>query len=241
MSEHVEPQNEVSVSQDMGLVKRIIGVFLSPSATFAAVRQRPNWLVPAIIIVLISLGQVHLMKPVIQKEQQTRIIEKMEEKGVPQEQIDNTLEKSMKAMNYTIYPTVVIVTFINFLIGAAIWFFVGRTILGADVKYAQMLGVNVYRYFITTLGGLIKLPIILAKQTLNVHFSLATFLPDAQKETFLYKFLAQVEVFNIWSIAVLCIGIAVVTRTDVKKIWPWVVILFVLWYVVSIGVGSLVG
>jgi len=239
MNEHLESQQADIPSQDMGLIRRIIGVFLSPSTTFAAVRERPAWVTPSIILLVIVLGMTVLMKPVIQKEQMVKAVQKMEERGLSQEQIDQAISKSQKVMNYTMYPAAVIFTFLNFLIGAAIWLFVVKTILGADAKYSQMIGVNVYRYFIPILGGAVKLPIILAKQTLNVHFSAAIFLSDAMKETFIYKLLAQVEVFNIWSIAVLCIGIAVVAKVDVKRVWPWVVLIYVLWYVVSIGLGTM--
>ena len=86
-----------------------------------------------------------------------------------------------------------------------------------------------------------KLPIMLSQQTINVHFSLATFLSDSAQETFLYKFLSKIELFNIWFIAVLCIGIAVMINKDAKKIWPIVAGLYLVWYLGSSAVGGFFG
>ena len=131
-----------------------------------------------------------------------------------QEQIDTAIERSQKVMGVMIYVGPVLFTFLMLAIGALIWMFVSNVILGGQTTFSQLLAVNVYRTFIVLLGSLIKLPIMLSQKTLNVHFSVAAFLPDASKDTLMYKLLAQLEVFNIWSIALLCIGIAIVGNHD---------------------------
>ncbi len=226
---------------EMGLIKRIIGIFTSPGQTFEAVRTKPNWLVPAIVLVVIGLAIMTVIRPVIQKEQMTKQQEMMEKRGMSQDQIDEAIEKGQKIGGIAMYPSAIIFSFLSFVVGAAVWLFLSNTILGGQAKFVQMLAVNVYREFVGTVGFLIKTPIILSKQTMNVHFSIATFLPEASKESFLYKLLAQVELFNIWSIAVLSIGIAVVGRFKVNSVWPWVAIIYLLWYAASSALGGLFG
>ncbi|NOY60499.1 MAG: hypothetical protein GXO75_16435 [Calditrichaeota bacterium] len=228
-------------SPQMGLLSRIVGVFTSPGKTAEAIGAKPNWLVPAIIIILLMLLFTYLAKPVIMQETMTRVQQMMESKGVAQDQIDTMLNRIQTSMGIRMFAGVTVTTALGIFIWAAIWLFISNIVLGAQASYAQMLGINVYRYFITTIGLLIKLPIMLSKQTMNVHFSLATFLPDDQKTTFLYKILMQVELFNIWTIVVLSIGIAVVSKLDTKKVWPWVVLVYVVWYVAQAALGSMFG
>ena len=127
------------------------------------------------------------------------------------------------------------------MILAAVWLFVSNVLLGGSSRYAQLLGVVVYAGFIGLLGFLIKLPIMLSQGTMNVHFSLATLMSDASKETFLYKLLANVELFNLWTIAVTSIGIALVAGLKTKKVWPWVALITVLYWVVAAAVGGAFG
>jgi len=230
-----------TASPDMNVIKRIIGVFTSPRLTFEAVRERPGWVVPLIILVLIGLAMLALMGPVIMKEQMGRQVEMMQDRGMSQNQIDQAMERGAKIGNIMMYVFGVIGPVVAFLISAAVWLFVCNVLLGGAAKYAQMLGVVVYQAFIATLGGLIKLPIILSRETLNVHFSLATFMSESGKETFIYKLLSKVELFNVWGIIVLCIGIAVIGRHDIKKVWPPVVGIFVLWYLATSAFGGMFG
>ena len=230
---------ETASNENIGFAKRLVGVFLSPTTTFNAVKKQPNWVVPLIVLLVISLAMTIALNPVIISEQTTKTIEKLEERGMNQEQIDEAVQKSQQFMNVSIYAFAVVGTFVVLLIGSLIWLFVSNTIMGGENKFAQLMGVNVYRYFIPTLGGIIKLPIMLSQKTLNVHFSLAAFMADASKDTFLYKMLMQVEVFNVWSIVVLCLGIAAVGNHNVKKVWPWVVGIYLAWYLITSGLSGL--
>lgn len=226
---------------DLSLLQRIINVFVNPSTTFKAVKVRPSWLVPVLIILALTLMMTILLKPVILKEQYTRAVEKLEERGMNQEQIDMALEQNGKIMKYAFFPAAIIGVLISLLLSAAVWLFVSNTLLGGTSQYGQMLEISAYTSLITSLGGFVKLPIMLQKETINVHFSLATLMSDGAKNSFLYKFLVNTDLFNVWSIAVLCIAIAIVSGLKVKKVWPIVVILLLVWYIGTATLGKLFG
>lgn len=226
-------------SSESGPLSRIIGVFTSPKLTFESIGRRPDWLIPFIIIVLLSGALTFFMQPIITTEAIQKQQEKMEERGMSADQIDAAVEQTTKVMKFTVLPSAIVVTALNFIIGALIWLFVGNILLGGAAKFKHLFAVNVYRSLITMLGGLIKLPIILSKETLNVHFSLATFMSDELRETFLYKVLVQTDIFNIWSIAVLCIGLAAIYNFKVKKVWPVVVLIYAGFYLASSAISGL--
>lgn len=221
------------------LFSRIINVFFAPTATFKAVKIKPAWLVPAIIYAVLAVAMAHLIKPVAMDVQKEKTIEQLMNRGMDQEQAEELATKNLGIGQKLMYPMTLIGTFIAFFVLAGVWLFISNIVLGGQAKYAQLLGVVVYKSFIDLLGGYIKVPIILSKQSIDVHFSIAMFLQKS--EGFLYKFLSKIEVFNIWGIAVLCIGIAVMSNREVKRVVPWVVGVYVLYYIVSISVGSLVG
>jgi len=228
-------------TQDLSVLQRIITVFVAPTATFKAVRNRPKWLAPFLIILVLTLGITHFLKPVAQEVQREAVIEQLEKQGMSDSEIDSQLENMQSMMKIWMYPSALLATAFMLFAGALIWLFVSNTIIGSDVNFGQMMGVNCYRYLILILGSLIKLPIMLSQNTINVHFSLATFMSDEAQNTFIYKFLSNIELFNIWSIAVLCIGIAVVSRVKVEKVWPWAVLLFLIYYAGAAGIGTAFG
>ncbi len=235
-------ENALSLqSQDLNVLQRIINVFVAPAATFKAVRLRPKWLTPFLIILVLTLGITHFLKPVAQQVQRKAMIEQLEKQGMSESQIDSQVENLQSMMKIWMYPSALLATAFMLFAGALIWLFISNTIIGSDVNFGQMMGVNCYRYLILLLGSLIKLPIMLSQNTINVHFSLATFMSDEAQNTFIYKFLSNVELFNIWSIAVLCIGLAVVARVKVDKIWPWAALLFLIYYAGAAGIGTAFG
>ncbi|RLD12292.1 hypothetical protein DRI50_09270 [candidate division KSB1 bacterium] len=225
----------------MNLIARIINVFVAPSKTFQAVSHKPKWAWPLIISLLLTFAAMWVLTPVVITDSKSTMEEKMLERGMSQDQVDNAVAQAAKYQKYSIAPTTFVAGLIMTFILAGIWLFVGNTVLGGSAKFAQMMGVIVYSGFIGLLGLLIKMPIMLSQQTMNVHFSLATFMADASKDTFLYKLLANVEIFNIWTIAVYAIGIAIVAKLKVKSVWPWVLILTVLYWAAAAGLGSAFG
>lgn len=225
---------------NMGFLQRIVNVFMAPSKAFKAARQNPRWVAPAIVVLLLSAGMTWYITPAIQKEQRERMITQLEKRNMDQEQIDTALERLDKPwMKYMMLGSALVGGLLVILVMGGIWMLVAKSVLGGDTRYPQMLEVVSLSSIIPTLGMLLKAPIIRFKETMNVHFSLATFMPDASRESLLYKFLMNTDIFNLWFIAVLCIGIAVVSGLKVQKVWPVVAGLLVVWYLASAAIGGL--
>ena len=226
---------------DMGLINRIVGIFLWPEKANRAIAARPRWVVPAVLLIILFLAFSYFVRPVAVEELSSRLPIVLEEKGVPSERIDQIIENIEQTPSWKSLINPLVGTLFGFFVWPLIWLFISNVVLGAEAKYGALLGVNVYRYFIPALGNFIKLPIMLSQRTLNVHFSIATFLPEEQRFTFLYRFLMQVDVFNIWSIAVLSIGIAVISKKSANSVWPWVGLSYALWWIVLAGLMGLSG
>ena len=225
---------------NMGLLQRIINVFAAPSKSFAAVRENPRWIAPTVLVLLLSLIMTIYIARAIQKEQHEKMVTQMEDRGLDQEQIDSAIERiNSPVMKYVMYGSALIGGLAVILVMGGVWLFVARTLLGGTTTYKHMLEVVSLSMLIPSVGMLLKAPIMRFKETMNVHFSLATFMPDSARESFIYKFLMNTDLFNIWYIGVLCIGIAVVAGLKVKKVWPLVVGLLVLWYLGSAAMGGL--
>jgi hypothetical protein len=230
MSQEMNVSNASPLPQS-GLVERLFNVFVSPQKTFQALKIKPDWIVPALIFVIVMglFGYLQTSNPGLIQAGKDIAIQKLEAKNMPQEQIDAAMAMGDKFRPFTPISTSIVPLIMFVFIGAGVWLFVGNTLLGGKARYGHMLSVTSYTLLITALGTLIKLPIMLAKSDLFVHFSLATFMPDASRETYLYKLLmSTTDLFSIWAMAVLSIGVAVVCDLKVNKVWPTVVIINVI-------------
>ncbi|HPI72141.1 MAG TPA: YIP1 family protein [bacterium] len=226
----------VSPQSPSGLWARIINVFMNPQKTFQAVKVKPDWLVPALIFAVVMglFGYIQITDPGLVQAAKTLTMEKLEGKNLTTEQIDAALAMGDKFRAFTPVQTVLFPLLMFVALGAAVWLFVSNTLLGAKARYVQMVSITAYTLLITALGTLIKLPVMLSTSNLFVHFSLATFMPDSSRETFLYKFLmSATDLFSIWAMAVLSIGIAVVCDLKIKKVWPIVVVVNLLVFALS--------
>lgn len=223
----------------MNPVSRVINAFAAPQATFQAEQEKSLWYVPFVLFLVLTIVGTVIMRPLTQKIQEEKIVETMEKQGLPQEQIDEALErtKNMGAV-MTIVPAVLIQT-ATFFVTAAIWLFVANVILAGNARYVQMLSVTAYSWLVVAVGMLIKAPIMTAKESINVHFSPAVILSN--ENSFIYKLLAQFDLFNIWCFFLVTIGIAVMTGKKAQQVWPWTALFFLIYFLGAAAMQSAFG
>ena len=235
-SETVEPQ--VAQAEELSAFQRIIGVFTSPGKTFASIDRRPGWILPVVLSTIISVGFIVAVQPVLIQETLSKQEQKMQERGMDSDQIDQILSTTEKAMKYTTPAFALIMPVIIIAIISAVFLFVGNVVLGGSAPYKKVLSVTAHSWLIISLGSLIAIPLILAKETMQVSFSLATLMSESARETFLYQLLAKVDVFAVWTLSVLSIGLALVYKMNTKKMATAVVTTYLLYALVASAFSS---
>src|SRR3954449_6321168 len=82
--------------------QRIIGVLFSPDATFASIARRPDWVVPLVLLLIVSLCVGVILAPRVDFGSATR--EAMEQnKNVSQEQVDRAVKMTSSIGKVTMY------------------------------------------------------------------------------------------------------------------------------------------
>lgn len=223
----------------MNPLSRLINIFVAPQATMEAEKEKPMWYIPLIIFLALTTVSAVMLKPVTVQLQHEKMVESMEKQGMTQEQIDQALERVQNLSPLMIIAPQIVTQIFFFVIVAAVWSFVGNVLIGSAVKFSQMLSITAYSWIVVVVGMLIKSPIILSKESINVHFSPAVLLSD--ETTFLYKVLAQFDLFNIWCFFIVTIGMAVMTRRTARSIWPWPALFFLIYFVGAAAIQSAFG
>ena len=239
MTEQSSGVNQAGAQKPMGILGRLLNVFVAPQSTFEAERQQPKWLVPFIVYMVLMFAWMAIVQPVLVQEQREAMMEQFEKQNIPEEQQQQAMQRAEQWGAIMLWVGPLITQIIMLLIVAAVWLFVSNVLLGGAAKFTHTLSVTAYSWLVVVVGLLIKAPIMLKRETVDVHFSPAAFLTD--NESFIYNLFKQFDLFSIWSFFIVSIGLAVVTQKSTRNVWPWVAIVYLIYFVGAASFQNLFG
>lgn len=232
--------NEANLQEvaPMSFFQRAVGVFTEPTPTFENINKKPDWIIPLVILVVLTMLFTYFSMPYILEDKMAQQQEELAKRGLSQEQMEQAMEIGQKfGFIFGLIGAGVGVVVV-LLVTVLILKFVGNVILGGQGTYKSMFAVYTYTSLVSALGLLIKLPLVFIQKTYDIHFSLASFLPAEQSKTFLYNFLKMFELFSIWQYILVAIGFAVVFRLSLKKAGWATVVIFLVYSLIAAALGS---
>jgi len=230
------PQEE----KTMGGASKIINIFFEPKRVFESLKIKPTWLIPFIIVILLAIGSFYYTFPLIM-DQQVQRIQEMEQ--IPEarklEIIEGMREKDSPPLWQLAMPPVF--GLIVLVVVAGILYLVFNVLLGGDSTYRRVLSVYSYSGLVAIPSMIVKFPLIKIKGDLNVQTSLALLLSANAKDTFLYSVLSGFDIFSLWQVILVSMGMGVIYKYTTKKTFTTVVILWIMWIFLKSGLSSLFG
>jgi hypothetical protein len=224
----------------MGGASKVLNLFFEPRKLFRSLNLKPTWVVPFIIVALLGMGFFYYTYPYIMDQQVQRI---QDNDKIPQQARENIIEK-LKEQNHPplwqlgIAPAGTLVTFV---VIAGVLFFVFNVLLGGDSSYRRVFSTYCYSSLVAIPSMIVKFPLIMAKGNMNIQTSLALVLSPDSQGSFLYSVLSSFDIFTIWQVILLSIGLGVMYKFSTKKALVAVLILWVIWIGLKSGLGSAFG
>ena len=207
--EHVPQQESINQPQKISQVsswKGIIQVFYQPSQLFAGIRENPKILIPWLVYFVLMFVFFILTADLIAKVQLELIQKKAAEQGIGAAGPMPTTEM----LKYSIIGFGSIASMLTPLIAAGLAMFFGNFIMAGRTNFKQILSVMIYGEIIYAFGVLVVAPMMLAKGSLLVSFSLAAFFKNLSIQDPLYVALSKIGLFYIWEIVVIGIGLSII-------------------------------
>lgn len=226
--------------QVIGLAGRMVRVFYAPGETFEAVGQRTTWLdwfIPTLLFLLVTAAAVQLTMPLILQAQSEVLQEQF--KTLPEEQRQQMLAQMQGVTRISTAVAAPISVFVMLFVAGGVLLLVARYALEGKVRYGQMLAVWGYASLVGIIGLLVRTPLMLAKDTTDVHTGLGVFVPDEMLKTFPGRLLAGVEVFGFWQFCLIGIGLATLTGVSTRRGLVPVLLLWALWILIQASLGGL--
>ncbi|MCP4685741.1 MAG: YIP1 family protein [bacterium] len=205
-----------ATASDSGLsVAGLWQVFTGPSAFFERLKKNPKIIVPWIALVIVAFI-VAWFTWEYGARLQIEMMEGYVERGfIPQSEVP-TLE-SLQTQSLI---TILFFCILPSLLAAGLAMLVGNFMMSGKATFKQVFSVMIYGELLFWVGQLVKVPLIMAKDSLNVTFSLALLVGDRGPTDPLWVALDKIGVFYIWEWAVIGIGLAAVYGfTRAKGYW----------------------
>jgi hypothetical protein len=202
-------------SKGKGLFARIVGVFVSPRATFADVAARPRALGVLLIgLVVVVLGIYALLSTEVgQQAWLDQQVQQREAFGqtIPDEQYRG-MERIAPYVGYIAAAGYLVVIPIFLAIISGILLGVFNALLGGDASFKQVFAIVSHAGLITVLQTLFAMPLDYARETLSSPTTLGVFVPFLDEKSFLSRLLGTIDLFQIWWLVVLAIGLGVLYK-----------------------------
>ena len=224
------------------LMTRFVGMIFSPRATLERVAKAPRALgmlglaigVSALLnygFLSTGVGQTALL------QQQVRAIEDFgvvvsDTQYEQMEQSSRTFAAPMTAASM-----VVMIPLMTTVI-AGVLYVIALVFLGATATFRQVFAVVAHGSAIVVLQQMFVVPLNYVRESMASPTTLASFAPMLEAGTFPMLFLSAVDVFLVWQVMVLSMGLAVVTQ---RRTMPIAIGLYFIYGVIAVGIAIVRG
>lgn len=248
-----EPQPEVPQPPAMSLGGRLLNVFATPGDVFQEVKAAPvstaNWVVPALILIVVSWVASWLIfsQPAI-NHQLSEITEQAIQKQVDQRHMSEQDAERARAMGekwagisakIAAVLTPVFVGFVvPFLWGLFVWL-VGAKLLKGNFPYMKAVEVIGLANMICVLDAILRTLLIVGLGNLYAAPSLAMLVREFDPQNLAHSALALVNVMTFWLLAVRAIGLARLSGASFVKGALWVFSIWATYTGFFFGLGAL--
>jgi hypothetical protein len=214
-----------------GLPRRVLAVFVSPGQLFEQLRDKPVWGGAMLLLVVLNLVMMFLLPAELFEEQVRRSLE-----GAGNEMSDSAIETAVTVGRFAGIAMAGVMGAVGTFAIGAIMFFVFGTLLGDNGRYRHYLSVCAHALLISSVGGLVQVPLRRLQGDMEVTLSLGTFAPFLE-EGFLLNFLNAIGLFGLWVAMLMALG---VTRIQPGRSWGGAfTIILGLFCVFALGIAAI--
>ncbi len=225
----------------MNVFQKIIGIYTSPTETFTSINEKPTWLIPFIIIVIVAIASQLLVLDIALKDRMAML----EAQNYSAEQLQAAQAQMNSPLRYIGFVFVPIVILIMWSIYSGVLLFTGNTIMGGQAKFKNLFAMVSWASLIGVLQAIVNTFLVLSKGTSRgVTTSLAVLMPQpglGDQPTLLYRFLQHFDLFTVWQMVLWIFGTAVIFKFTTKKSATMVLIIWGVYIVIATLLGHFVG
>jgi len=227
-------------------VGRIFGVLFSPKPTFEDIVRKPSWLLPVIVLVILSAAVAFgINQKMNWREYMSQQIEKSPAAAqLSADQKEQRIEAGAKFAPYSAYIFGIPAPAIGLFAVTLILWGAYNLLAGANVNFSTALGIVSHAFVPALVANLIFLLVLFLKPygTLDldnpVATNIAAFFPEDSAK-WLMAAGKNIDIFVIWMTALIAIGFAAANPKKLKggKAYTIAFGLLAVWIVFRVGIA----
>jgi hypothetical protein len=228
---------EPGAAAPKNLPVRFFGILTSPRDTFTSVAAHPKWFgMLALTVVLIAFFTA---LPLTTEDGRQAMLDQqistMKSFGMTvTPEVEAKMEQRAASMPYTTGISVLVVSPIFAALIAGILFAIFNAALGGEASFKGIFSVIVHAGVISSIAAIFSGVINYFRGGTGSVTTVASLLPMISDQSFAGHFLGAIDVFMIWYVVVLAIGLAVLYR---RRTQPIAFSLFGLYAVIAIVIA----
>lgn len=200
-------------------IGRVSGVFFEPGKVFADLAQKPRWIVPVVIMILLGLASVYVISTHVGWDTVVRIQLNSSSRtaDLTADQKEQAIERGAKIGSVIGWVAAVLGPPLFILIVAGVLTGLFNALIGTDLTFSQMFSITAYAFMVRALFSILLTLIIYLKpaEDFNIQtspFSLAILLNKQETPKWLFALAGSLDLFAIWLVVLLALGFSVAAR-----------------------------
>ena len=218
---HVSQATGAAAPAPMSLPARYVGVITAPKATFQSVAAHPRWFGMLVLSTLIAA--VFTALPTTTPEgQQAALEQQVRQTEAWGGQVDDAgYERMRQGVAYTPYITgafIMIVGPIFTVIIAGILYAVFNAAMGGEASFKQVFALVASAGAVSSLSAIFSGLINYFRGAVGSATTLSVLLPMVDEDSFVGRLMGAIDIFLIWWVIVLAIGLGVLYRRRTQSV-----------------------
>jgi hypothetical protein len=220
---------------------RMAGVLTAPNATFREIAQKPDVIVPLLTIVALSVVGVALLVPHVDFAATYR--EAFDGLNIPPDRLERSVRMAAGVGKATTYFGPVL-QIIAFAVIAGVLLIAFR-MFGGEGDFKQAFSVTLYSWLPMVIKSVLAVIVILTRKTVTLNDlanplrSNLAFLVSMKEQPMLFSLFGSLDVFMIWTIVLLVIGFAAISRFSKTKSAAIIVSLWLVTVIIKLGFAAI--
>lgn len=225
-------------TEPMNVFSRFIGIITSPRSTFQQVVAHPRWL-GMYLLTAVIIAFCAALPMTTEAGKQAAVDQQVSQReAFGMEVSDEAYAQIQQTTTFLPYMTAAGAffgsLFMSLILSAILWA-VFNAAMGGDASYKQILAVFVHSGVISALGQMFTGPVNYFRGAVTSATSLGALLPIFDDQSFLGRLVGMIDLFAVWGIIVLAIGLAVLYR---RKTQPIAYTLFGIYAVIIVAIAA---
>ncbi len=226
--------------EPLPLLTRCWLVLSEPTRAFASIAAHPRWIGAALIVLAAGIVTTEVTYPYMMEARRDVILQNDRITAAQAEEILGRIPGGDALGPRLLAGAAAFIGQGIFLfIVAGVLLFGGNFLLGGESDFRTVLAVTSHAWLATVVKSVVVVPLMLAKGSMSVATSLQILLPSERWMSPVGVMLGATDIFSLWMLALVVIGLAAAYRFSRGKVAALVVAFYILATGVSAGLAAL--